>query len=119
MINGDKYGEEALWRCKNLRSGVESCINGVLAEILERCYPRDYDLSFLKFDHKENSKMRKKITITPLDPLSSLISVQYYAWVRESEKDNTWVDGTDLGIQQLLRDAYIDEYTIKIEDAPQ
>ncbi len=40
------YGEQALWQCKNLSSGIRHHINGALAQILKR-YPTDYELTFL------------------------------------------------------------------------
>ncbi len=42
----DIYGEDSLWECENLKSGVIHHINGALAQVLKH-YPEDYTLTFI------------------------------------------------------------------------
>ncbi|HEY9745590.1 MAG TPA: hypothetical protein V6C99_05180 [Oculatellaceae cyanobacterium] len=43
----DAYGENAVWLCKNRKTGYKTRISGVLAQILKK-YPKDYKLKLLK-----------------------------------------------------------------------
>ena len=41
------YSEQAIWLCKNRKTGFKTRISGVLAQVLRK-YPQDYRLKLLK-----------------------------------------------------------------------
>lgn len=49
------YSEEAVWLCKNKKTGYKTRIHGALAQILKK-YPADYKLRllFIKEPHHEH-----------------------------------------------------------------
>jgi hypothetical protein len=47
------YSEHAIWLCENAKTGFQTRINGVLAQILQK-YPDDYHLKPLKVKEVSN-----------------------------------------------------------------
>lgn len=43
------YAEQTLWNCHNLKTGLRTHINGVLAQVLKK-YPQDYALELLRVE---------------------------------------------------------------------